>query len=553
MYQALYRKWRPRTFDDVVSQPHITTTLMNQIAAGKTAHAYLFTGSRGTGKTTCARIFAKAVNCPDSHGGSPCLECEICRDADDNALEDIIELDAASNNSVDDIRDIRESAVYTPSRCRYKVYIIDEVHMLSGSAFNALLKIMEEPPEYVKFILATTEVHKVPATILSRCQRFDFRRIRTEDIRDRVLYIAGEENIPVDDTAASLIARIADGGMRDALSLLDQCVAFAGDGAVTAEVVSNAAGIADRGYLFDILEAIFRGDTATALVKTDNLYSMSKDMTRLCEELIMQSRNLMLLKTAPENRELITCMPAETERLEKIADSAALSVILSKLDILQQCLERLSRSLNRRVDFEMYLIRLCSAGQGNISDVSLAEVCERISKLESGAKNVPAEGGKAPQINLSDIYERLVRLESGAVKPAAPKPAANPPAPRPAAAEKKSETVSVKDLKIFSQWTEVVERFSEKSPAVSAALEGSLAYENGGVIFIIAKNRFFLSLFQKKENYDALSDTVTEVTGRAYRLKAKCEVPDDGGNGGDSAVEKLLERAKAENIPTELK
>ena len=221
MYKALYRKWRPLTFDDVISQQHITDTLKNQIKNDKTAHAYLFTGSRGTGKTTCARILAKAVNCPNMKDGSPCLECDICRDADEGALTDIIEIDAASNNGVGDIRDLRDGAIYSPERCRYKVYIIDEVHMLSIQAFNALLKIMEEPPEYVKFILATTEIQKVPATITSRCQRYDFRRIKQKDIAARLLYIASQEEIDLTEDGADMIAKIADGGMRDAVSLLD--------------------------------------------------------------------------------------------------------------------------------------------------------------------------------------------------------------------------------------------------------------------------------------------------------------------------------------------
>ena len=226
MYQTLYRKWRPMSFDDVVSQPHITTTLKNQIKTGKTAHAYLFTGSRGTGKTTCARIFAKAVNCENLHDGEPCLDCRICKAADNGTLADIIEIDAASNSKVDDIRELREGVVYTPEMCKYKVYIIDEVHMLSAGAFNALLKTMEEPPEHVKFILATTEIHKVPATIVSRCQHFDFHRIRTEDIVDRLSFIASQEGFTLEKDAAEMIARLSDGGMRDALSLLDQCVAF---------------------------------------------------------------------------------------------------------------------------------------------------------------------------------------------------------------------------------------------------------------------------------------------------------------------------------------
>ena len=293
MYQALYRKWRPRSFDDVISQPHITTALRNQIREGRTAHAYLFTGSRGTGKTTCARILAKAVNCEHrTPEGNPCLSCDICRDAERGALSDIIEIDAASNNSVEDIRDLREGTVYLPERCRFKVYIIDEVHMLSPSAWGALLKVMEEPPEYVKFILATTEIHKVPATIISRCQRYDFHRIRSNDIAARLEYIAGQEQLSLEPEAAQLIAHLADGGMRDALSLLDQCAS--GGEAITPQLVTQAAGAAGRDSVFAILKAIQDQDAPKALEVTGALYDQSKDMGRLCDELLEQLRNMMV-------------------------------------------------------------------------------------------------------------------------------------------------------------------------------------------------------------------------------------------------------------------
>ena len=324
MYQALYRKWRPMSFDDVVSQPHITTTLKNQIKSGKTAHAYLFTGSRGTGKTTCARIFAKAINCLDPHDGEPCLECEICKDADNGTLSDIIEIDAASNSKVDDIRELREGVVYTPERCKYKVYIIDEVHMLSAGAFNALLKTMEEPPPHVKFILATTEIHKVPATIVSRCQHFDFHRIRNEDIVSRLMYIASQEGFTLHEDAAGMIARLSDGGMRDALSLLDQCVAYEND--ITLDVVSSASGIAGRDYLFDILEKIAEKDAAGALRVVDKLYDMSKDLKVLAGELLAQMRNVMIIKTIDNNKDLITCLPDEYERLKALAERMKLDV-----------------------------------------------------------------------------------------------------------------------------------------------------------------------------------------------------------------------------------
>lgn len=265
MYRALYRKWRPQRFADVVGQTAIVTALQNQISAGRIGHAYLFTGTRGTGKTTCAKIFAKAVNCLDTSSPDPCGECEICKGIDSGSVMDIIEMDAASNNGVDDIRDLRDEVAYLPSVCKYKVYIIDEVHMLSTAAFNALLKTMEEPPEHVIFILATTEVQKVPVTILSRCQRYDFTRITADDIAGRLLYVAGQEKIELDENAAQLIGRLADGAMRDALSILDTCAGV--DNHVDEALVRRMAGVTDRGYLFEISDAIAAGDSVTALEK----------------------------------------------------------------------------------------------------------------------------------------------------------------------------------------------------------------------------------------------------------------------------------------------
>ena len=293
-YTALYRKFRPDNFSDVKGQDHIVTTLTNQIKHNRIGHAYLFCGTRGTGKTTVAKILAKAVNCEHPVDGSPCNQCAMCKAIQAGTAMNVIEIDAASNNGVDNIREIREEVSYRPTEGKYKVYIIDEVHMLSPSAFNALLKIMEEPPAYVKFILATTEIHKVPATITSRCQRYDFRRIKTEDITKRLLYISEKENIKLSEDGANLIAKLADGGMRDALSLLDQCSVCAEN--ITSAEVSTIAGIAGRDYLYELLEAFPKEDTAAAMKITSSLHSMSKDLTRLCEELIMQLRNIMLIK-----------------------------------------------------------------------------------------------------------------------------------------------------------------------------------------------------------------------------------------------------------------
>lgn len=522
MYQALYRKWRPLTFDDVVSQPHITTTLQNQIVNNKTAHAYLFTGSRGTGKTTCARIFAKAINCESPVNGNPCLKCGICKDADVSALSDIIEIDAASNNGVDDIRDLREGAIFTPERCKYKVYIIDEVHMLSVNAFNALLKIMEEPPPYVKFILATTEVHKVPATILSRCQRFDFHRILSSDITSRLLYIAKEEGIVLDENAAELIARIADGGMRDALSLLDQCIAFSEN--VTLETVSSAAGIAGRDYLFDLLDAIVNEDAGPAISIIDKLYGMSKDMQRLCEELISQFRNLMLIKTMPDKTDLIACLPDEIAKLKDLSAKLDLTVILSKLTILQECNERLARSLTKRIELEMCLIKLCT----KISAVSVdnSDIYAKIEQLEDKLKNAPAAVPIPPKQALPVIKKQEENEQ-------------------PVDFSK----LKAEDFKPCGLWVEVLEEFDKVLPSVSGTLKGSKAYVNGDVMLINAENAFFLKLFKIKENAQVLGNTVKNVLGKSYRIRAKCSnaVKED-----EQRAMNLIEKARENDIPVEM-
>ena len=312
MYRALYRKWRPQRFEDVVGQQATVTALKNQVAAGRVGHAYLFTGVRGTGKTTCAKIFAKAVNCLSPREGDPCGQCPVCRGIDDGSILDVVEMDAASNNGVDDIRDLRDETAYTPSVCTYKVYIIDEVHMLSTAAFNALLKTLEEPPAHVIFILATTEIQKVPATIRSRCQRYDFTRIRPEDIAGRVAQVARAEDLHLTDGAASLIARLADGALRDALSILDTCAGVTGQ--IDEGVVRQMAGVTDRGYLFRMSDAIAARDPASALAQLAALRQQSVDVKRLTEELIAHYRSLMLA-ALPGGRELLSGVNPDEETL----------------------------------------------------------------------------------------------------------------------------------------------------------------------------------------------------------------------------------------------
>lgn len=547
MYKALYRKWRPLTFDDVISQQHITETLKNQIKTGRTAHAYLFTGSRGTGKTTCARILAKAVNCPNMKDGNPCLECDICRDADAGALTDIIEIDAASNNGVDDIRDIRDAAVYTPERCSCKIYIIDEVHMLSQSAFNALLKIMEEPPAYVKFILATTEIHKVPATIASRCQRYDFRRIRPADIASRLSYIASQEGIALTGDGAALIAKIADGGMRDAVSLLDQCSVCADT--IDAQAVSSVAGIAGREHLYELLEAVNASDAAGALAVVARLHDMSKDLTRLCEELILQLRNIMLLKAAPATAvDIIAALPDELDRLKKLAENTDLSVVMARIDALQSCRERMMRVLNKRVELELCLIRLCSGG---------------ISAYAASPSGEEKSGNSSPGLDNSEIYDKIKQLEKKisavafAAAPDTPREPERPKAPEVLTASTPSpegapavdiSKVTEADMTPCDKWDQIMEEFRKINPAVAGSLEGSSASTYRNVMFIFTPNRFFMDLFKSnRENALSLGKAIFNVMGGKYRIIARCTTTEEQQQ---SMAEKLVQKAINSKIET---
>ncbi|MCM1505610.1 MAG: DNA polymerase III subunit gamma/tau [Ruminococcus flavefaciens] len=531
MYKALYRKWRPMTFDDVISQQHITDTLKNQITSGKTAHAYLFTGSRGTGKTTCARILAKAVNCPNMKNGNPCLVCDICRDADSNSLTDIVEIDAASNNGVDDIRDLRDGAVYTPERVSHKIYIIDEVHMLSTSAFNALLKIMEEPPEYVMFILATTEIHKVPATIASRCQRYDFRRIRPQDIATRLEYIAGQEELNLTPDGASLIAKLADGGMRDAVSLLDQCSVCAE--VINAETVSNASGIAGRDYLYEILDAVAVKDTAKALSITGNLYDMSKDLTRLCEELINQLRNIMLIQVSPQTApDLIVCMPDEMEKLSGLAKQITPEDVMNHLSVLQKCRENMSRVMNRRVEFEMTLIKLCGNKNNSHETIDNSEIYDKIKQLENKLSSVSA-GNFSPQ---SAPRQPEILTANSPVRESEP------------VANVDIRKLRQEDMISCSRWDEIVEELKKVKPDLAGSLDGSYALTAGNVIFITAINRFFIHIFKNnKENASILGDTINKVLGQRYVIKARCATSVEEQK---SMAEQIIQKAKDYSIET---
>ena len=358
MYQALYRKYRPQTFDDVVGQMAVTQTLKTQLQSGRLSHAYLFTGSRGTGKTSSAKILAKAVNCENPQDGNPCNCCQACRSIDDGSCMDVLEIDAASNNGVDNVRDLRDDAIYTPSQVKMRVYIIDEVHMLSISAFNALLKIIEEPPEHLLFILATTELHKVPATILSRCQRFSFRRISQEDIAARLQYVAYQENIDLDDSAARVLARLADGGMRDGLGLLDQC-ASATTGELTAERVYACLGIAGIQQCGELMGYIADHNTAKALALLNRFYAEGKDMGALLDEMACLARDFMVMKTAPAEGIGMLSGVATDQEVQALAKRFSFGELVRMLSLIQNTVAGFTRSASRRMDAELCIMNLC--------------------------------------------------------------------------------------------------------------------------------------------------------------------------------------------------
>ncbi len=396
MYQALYRKYRPQTFDDVVGQMNITQTLKNQLLNNRMSHAYLFTGTRGTGKTTCAKILAKAVNCLDPADGNPCNCCSACRSIDSGACMDVLEIDAASNNGVDNVRTLRDEAIYSPSEVKKRVYIIDEVHMLSPSAFNALLKIIEEPPAHLLFILATTELHKVPVTILSRCQRFSFRRIVPEDIVDRLNYIAYQEKLELETEAATFLARLADGGMRDAVSMLDQC-ASAANGAITTDEVCRVLGLAGTRKSAELLMAISAQDTARALEIFNGQYAEGKDLAAMLDELCAVCRDLLMLRTAPKSASMISGICTQQE-LQTLLPKFSPGELLRMTSILRDTAAGFSGSANRRIDAELCIIRLCEPE----AVMNVESFNARLSRLENKVANglvaVPktAEAEEAP-------------------------------------------------------------------------------------------------------------------------------------------------------------
>ena len=425
MYQALYRKWRPKTFADVVGQEHITETLQRQVAEGRLSHAYLFTGTRGTGKTTCAKILARAVNCEHPENGNPCNRCPSCLGIESGRPLDVVELDAASNNGVDSVRALRDEAIYSPAQVKKRVYIVDEVHMLSTPAFNALLKILEEPPEHLMFILATTELHKVPATILSRCQRFAFRRILPQDIVSRLNYIAGQEHIDLKEDGAALLARLSDGALRDALSLLDQCAAVGG--AIDAPAVLDALGLAGNVQTAQLMELILSRDTRGALALLGKLYDGGKDVGAVLGELSTLARELLIRATAGEGGESLLSGAYDAATLASLCGKGTSARFIQLCTILQETAAQLQFSVNRRTDAELCILKLCDETLSG----DLAALNARIARLEEQI----AAGVQFAARNPASAPAPAIAPAKPSAPQAAPVPKAAPDAPQAPAEE----------------------------------------------------------------------------------------------------------------------
>ncbi|MDL2274167.1 DNA polymerase III subunit gamma/tau [Oscillospiraceae bacterium OttesenSCG-928-G22] len=498
MYKALYRKWRPMVFSDVIGQRHVTDTLRRQIAEGRLSHAYLFTGTRGTGKTTCAKLLAKAANCKNPRDGEPCNECDSCVGINDGSVIDVVEIDAASNSGVDNIRQIREQTVFTPQEARMRVYIIDECHMLSGGAFNALLKTLEEPPSYVLFVLATTELHKVPATILSRCQRFAFRRIAPADIAERLSRIAREEGISLTDGGARLLSELADGSLRDAISLLDQCAAIGGD-SVTEETVLFQSGFSGSHAVSALVRDLADGNTAPALARVSDLYADGRDMTALLSELLDVYRDLLVVSSTGDRS--LAAARTDSSLFELELPMARLTYGIS---VLQDALLHMRRSFSHRTDAELAIIRL--SGVPISAEPAGAPPAVRFSPGTGGKAKTPEKTEDSPAVHerKADVSSAPSTEDGASERPAEPEGdvqlPADPPPPEPAKAGGTMEF-----------WPELLERLKERIPISthSHLATGKTPLLEGDTLVLFAGTDFKKKLLEKGS---LLSDVSREAS-----------------------------------------
>ena len=560
VYLALYRKWRPQTFSDVRGQDHITAVLKSQAAGGRISHAYLFCGSRGTGKTTTAKILAKAANCLDLQDGDPCNRCESCRAIDAGSTPDVLEIDAASNNSVENIRDLREEVVYPPSMLKKRVYIIDEVHMLSTSAFNALLKILEEPPEHVIFILATTEIQKVLPTIISRCQRFDFQRIESEIIARRLAEVAGREGFSLDGDAASLIARLSDGGMRDALSLLDVCAA--NTDAVTVETVAAAAGLAGSAHLMELTGRILAGDTQGMLEALSALIQKGMEPQRLAEQLAAHYRNLMLAKTLEHPERLLDCLPTEIETLRAQAGEIALPDLLQSITALQDAAARMSRSTAKRAELELALVTLCEPAvrtgyQALLTRIERLEAALRRGALPAPRPEEPVLSGEA---KATPAPLPASPPKAPEISPSEPPPLPDEPLPVPAetpVAFLRQETkpaakpAHAQEAQPFRPWPQVIDQLSSFNSSIAGMLRGTKAYFDGRRILIDVSNPVVLEMLKGNDyTRQQIKHAISEVTGQNYGI-GPYRPPVEAKDEADPLEQLISSLPPAENITIE--
>ena len=539
-YQALYRKYRPQTFDDVSGQMAVTQTLKTQLQTGRMSHAYLFTGSRGTGKTSCAKILAKAVNCLHHDNGNPCNCCEACRSIDDGSCMDVLEIDAASNNGVDNVRMLRDDAIYTPSQVKMRVYIIDEVHMLSISAFNALLKIIEEPPEHLLFILATTELHKVPATILSRCQRFSFRRISQEDIAARLQFVAYQENIDLDDGAARVLARLADGGMRDGLSLLDQC-ASATAGELTAERVYNCLGIAGEQKCGELMGYIAQHNSAKALELFNRLYTEGKDLTAMLDELACLCRDLLILKTAGNAGITMLSGVASDQEVLELTRALSSSELVRMMNLLQSCMQSFTRSASRRMDAELCILEMC---QPELS-LDAKALNARLTRIEEQIKS----GAFVAAVPVKQTGKREDEADPFADdRPPVPDDADAPPAQ-----EEPVQPVVQAPIGFWSELVGAVRRelkppaFGFFSTSPNAPVQGALV---GDTLELRCNNTFITETINKPDVLEVVSRKASAQLGRPIRAVV---VDLSAKSAGNPRMEQLLSFGKAHSDIVKIK
>ncbi len=511
MYQALYRKWRPSNFSDVVGQEHVTSILTSEVEHGKISHAYLFCGPRGTGKTTCAKIIAKAANCLSPVNGSPCGKCKACLSIEAGTATDVVEMDAASNNGVDNIRELREGVVYTPADLKYRVYIIDEVHMLSISAFNALLKTLEEPPEHVIFILATTELHKIPATVLSRCQRFDFHRVSMDAIVGRLETVCAGEGLSAEREALELIARLSQGGMRDSLNMLEYC---AGDGGViTVEKAERLLGAASRTLLSAIAETVASRDTAAALAVIEDIYMSSRDIAVFWREWIAFCRDMMIALST-------RMVGVRDELLKTSAERFTLPGILYLLEIFMSAESDMQRSpANARLYAEMALIRACDAMLSSGNAALLARISALEDKLATGNFAAPRAVSQTVAREES-VAEPSLPISEEAHTPKNSVPKKETASAEKSTPEKKTQTAKTigggRTLKGFKKWQEVVRKLSPTEGLFSPFLQMAYAYEGSdGKFYVFFENQFAVTLLTD-DRKNTIANAVNAVGGTAY-------------------------------------